>query len=201
MSVGNGGQQRTQASSQGASSQGAGGPEDWGAIKEDVTQIASTAVERGRSLLDSTIGSAKSQATSYVDQRKDEVAQSIADFAGSLREALSQFDDRPGIREFVDSAAGGLDQVADSIRERSFNEIFELGEDMIRRRPGTVAIATMVAGFLAARFIKSSAEGIREAEAERRRGAGSQRGAQGQGSGRRPRAQASAGSAYARSGA
>ena len=88
-------------------------------------------------------------------------------------------------------------KVADSIRERSFNEIFELGEDLIRRRPGSVAVATLVAGFLAARFIKSSAEGIREAEAERRRSAGGSRGGQG----RRPRAQASAGSAYARSGA
>ena len=197
MSVGNGGQQRTQASSQGASPQDAGGAQDWGGVREDVTQLASTAVERGRTLLDSTIDQAKSQATSYVDQRKDEVAESISGFANSLREALSQFDDRPGIREFVDSAAGGLDQVADSIRERSFNEIFELGEDLIRRRPGSVAIATLVAGFLAARFIKSSAENIREAEAERRRSAGGSRGGQG----RRPRAQASAGSAYARSGA
>jgi hypothetical protein len=198
MSVGNGGQQRTQASSQEPSPQGAGGPEEWGAIKEDVTQLAGAAVERGRTLLDSTIDQAKSQATSYVDQRKDEVAQSIAGFASSLREATKEFDDRPGIREFVDSAAGGLEQVADSIRERSFNEIFELGEDMVRRRPGAVAVATLVAGFLAARFIKSSAEGIREAAAERRRGAGSQRGGQQR---RRPRAQASAGSAYARSGA
>jgi phage repressor protein C with HTH and peptisase S24 domain len=199
MSVGNGGQQRTQASSQGSSSQSAtGGPEEWGAIKEDVSQIAGAAVERGRNLIDSTLDSAKSQATSYVDQRKDEVAQSIAGFASSLREATKEFDDRPGIREFVDSAAGGLEQVADSIRERSFNEIFELGEDMVRRRPGAVAAATLVAGFLVARFIKSSAEGIREAEAERRRGSGSQRGG---GPGRRPRAQASAGSAYARSGA
>ena len=196
MSVGNGGQQRTQASSQGASPQDTGGSADWGAVQEDVAQLASTAVERGRTLLDSTIDQAKSQATTYVDRRKDEVAESISGFASSLREALSQFDDRPGIREFVDSAAGGLDQVADSIRERSFNEIFEYGEDMIRRRPGAVAAATLVAGFLVARFIKSSAEGIREAEAARRRG-GSQRGGQG----RRPRAQASAGSPYARSGA
>ena len=196
MSVGNGGQQRTQASSQGGSPQGAGG-QDWGAVRDDVTQLASTAVERGRGLLDSTIDQAKSQATSYVDQRKDEVAESISGFASSLREATKEFDDRPGIREFVDTAAGGLEQVADSIRERSFNEIFEYGEDMIRRRPGAVAAATLVAGFLVARFIKSSAENIREAEATRRRGRGAQRGGQG----RRPRAQASAGSSYARSGA
>ncbi|HJW78813.1 MAG TPA: hypothetical protein VJ526_09645, partial [Beijerinckiaceae bacterium] len=152
-----------------------------------------------------TLDSAKDQATSYVDQRKDEAAQVVADLATSLRDACREFDDRPNIRGFVDSAAGGLEQLADSIRERSFNEIFELGEDLVRRRPGSVAIATMFAGFLAARFIKSSAENIREAEAQRRRGAGPAR-ASGQGQGRGPgqqraRAQSSPGSTYAQSGA
>ena len=75
----------------------------------------------------------------------------------------------------------------------------------MRRRPGSVAIATMFAGFLAARFIKSSAENIRETEARRRRGAGPAR-ASGQGQGRGPgqqraRAQSSPGSSYAQSGA
>jgi hypothetical protein len=199
MSVGsrNGGQQRQ--------NQGAG-PEDWNALKDEVGEIAGAAVERGRTLLGSTLDSAKEQATSYVDERKDQAAQAIADLASSLREACQEFDDRPNIRGFVDSAAGGLEQLADSIRERSFNEIFELGEDLVRRRPGSVAVATMLAGFLAARFIKSSAENIREAEARRRRGAGPRRASgQGQGQGRgqaqRARAQSSPGSAYAQTGA
>jgi hypothetical protein len=74
----------------------------------------------------------------------------------------------------------------------------------VRRRPGAVAIATMFAGFLAARFIKSSAENIRETEARRRRGAGPARASgqgQGRGPGQRARAQSSPGSAYAQSGA
>ena len=204
MSVGsrNGGQQRQNPTS----TQGAGaGPEDWSTLKDEVGGIAGAAMERGRTLLGSTLDSAKDQATSYVDQRKDEAAQVVADLATSLRDACREFDDRPNIRGFVDSAAGGLEQLADSIRERSFNEIFELGEDLVRRRPGSVAIATMFAGFLAARFIKSSAENIREAEAQRRRGAGPAR-ASGQGQGRGPgqqraRAQSSPGSTYAQSGA
>lgn len=200
MSVGNGGQQRQNAQDaaqrgggKGAAAGGAG-PQDWGAIKDEVTEIAGTAVERGRHLLDSTLDSAKQQATGYLDQRKDELAERVAEFGRALRDAMSEFDDRPAIRGFVDSAAGGFDQFGDALRARSFNEIFEDVEELVRRRPAAAAGASLMVGFLIARFIKSSAEGIREAEAQRRRGGASKRaGVQGS----RARAQASPGSTYA----
>jgi len=165
------------------------GPEgapEWDAIKDDVSQIAGAAVEQGRQFIDS----AKEQAAGYVDQRKDEVAQSVASLAQSLRDACKQFDDRPNIRAFTDSAADGLEQFAETIRGRSFNELFEDVEAVVRRRPGAVAGASMAVGFLLARFIKASAENIREAEYERRR-------TQGVGRGQRARAQSSPGSSYA----
>jgi hypothetical protein len=132
-------------------------PADWDTLKDDVTDIAGVAVERGRHFLDS----ARDQATLYVDKRKDDVAQSVADFATSLRESTSSFEDRPNIRAFVDSAAEGLDQLAGSIRERSFADIFNQAEDVMRERPAAVAAVTLVIGFAAARFIKASAEGMR----------------------------------------
>jgi ABC-type transporter Mla subunit MlaD len=193
MSVGidNGGPQRQgqQSSTQRAGSEGAPAPE-WNAIKEDVTQIAGAAVEQGRQFLDS----AKEQAAGYVDQRKDQAAESVQNIARSLRDACKQFDDRPNIRAFADSAAEGLEHFAETIRSRSFNELFEDVESVVRRRPGAVAAATMATGFLLARFIKSSAEGIREAEYERRR---AQAGGNSGGRGQRARAQSSPGSSYA----
>jgi ABC-type transporter Mla subunit MlaD len=164
-----------------------GGPApEWDAIKDDVSQIAGAAVEQGRQFIDS----AKEQAAGYVDQRKDEVAQSVQGLAQSLRDACKQFDDRPNIRAFTDSAADGLEQFAENIRSRSFNELFEEVEDVVRRRPGAIAASAMAAGFLLARFIKSSAEGIREAEFQRRR-------SEAAGRGQRQRAQSSPGSRYA----
>jgi ElaB/YqjD/DUF883 family membrane-anchored ribosome-binding protein len=130
---------------------------DWETLKGDVNDIAGAAVERGRHFLDS----AREQATVYVDRRKDDVAQSVADFATSLRESTTSFDDRPNIRAFVDSAAEGLDQLAGSIRERSFADIFNQAEDVVRQRPAAVAAVTLAIGFLTARFIKSSAENLR----------------------------------------
>jgi hypothetical protein len=139
---------------------GAQGPEtaDWDSLKGDVGDIASAAVERGRTFIDS----AREQATGYVDRRKDDVAQSVTDFAHTLREATSSFDDRPNIRAIVDSAAQGLDQFADSIRERTVNDILGDVEQVMRRRPAAVAAVTVAIGFLTARFIKASADGLHD---------------------------------------
>ncbi len=133
------------------------GTEDWDALKGDVGDIAGAAVERSRYFIDS----AREQATDYVDRRKDDVAQSVADFATSLREATHSFDERPNIRAVVDTAAEGLEQLADSIRDRSFADFFNDFEDVVRRRPATVAAVTVAVGFLTARFIKSTAEDMR----------------------------------------
>jgi hypothetical protein len=140
------------------------GEGDWDALRDDVGEIAGVALERGRHFLDS----AREQATTYVDRRKDDVAHSVTEFATSLRESTRSFEDRPNIQAFVDGAAEGLDQLAASIQARSFAEIFNDVEDVVRRRPTVVAAVTLTAGFLVARFIKASAEGLRHEQMAQR---------------------------------
>jgi ElaB/YqjD/DUF883 family membrane-anchored ribosome-binding protein len=134
------------------------GSEDWDALRGDVGDMADAAMERGRYFIET----AREQATDYADRRKDDVAQSVADFATSLRESTHSFDERPNIRAVVDSAADGLEQLADSIRDRSFADIFNDFEEVVRRRPATVAAVSVAVGFLAARFLKSTAEDLRQ---------------------------------------
>jgi ElaB/YqjD/DUF883 family membrane-anchored ribosome-binding protein len=165
------------------------GTEDWDALKGDVGDIADAAVERSRFFIDS----AREQATDYVDRRKDDIAQSVADFATTLRESTHSFDERPNIRAVVDTAAEGLEQLADSIRERTFADFFNEFEGVVRRRPATVAAVSVAVGFLAARFIKSTAEdlrydGMNAGSAQGGQGRSRQQGQQGQ---QRPRAKAS----------
>jgi ElaB/YqjD/DUF883 family membrane-anchored ribosome-binding protein len=160
------------------------GSEEWDALKGDVGDIAGAAVERSRYFIDS----AREQATDYVDRRKDDVAQSVADFATTLRESTHNFDERPNIRAVVDTAAEGLEQLADSIRDRSFADFFNEFEDVVRRRPATVAAVSVAVGFLAARFIKSTAEDLRydsmnTGSAQRGQARARQQGQQGQRSG------------------
>lgn len=143
------------------------GPE-WDALKGDVGDMAGAAMDQGRHFLDS----AREQATGYADQRKNDLAESVVGLANTLRESGSAFDNQPGIHAIVEGAAGGLEQLADSIRSRSFGDMFGDVEGMVRRRPVAAAAATMAAGFLLARFVKASAEGFREAGARSGRGGG-----------------------------
>jgi len=126
--------------------------------------MASAAVDQGRSFLDS----AKVQAGQYVDRRKSDAAQSVRDLAESLRTSSKTFQERPNIRAVFDSAADGLDQLADSVRSRSFAELYEDVEEAMRRRPATVAAASLAAGFLFSRFLKASAEEQRRGNRTRR---------------------------------
>jgi hypothetical protein len=152
MSVGQQGSDQTKRSG--------AGTDEWGALREDVGGIAEAAVSQGRHFIDS----AKDHATDYVEKRKADVAQSVADLATSLRESTSTFEERPNIQAIVDSAAEGLEHLARSIRDRSFAEIFSDVESVIRRRPATFGVAALAVGFLTARFIKSTSEELRDTQ-------------------------------------
>jgi hypothetical protein len=120
------------------------------------TDLAGAALDQGRQIL----GTAREQATGFADRQKDQAAQSVADLATSLRGTGDTFEGRPNIQAFVGSAADGLEALADSIRERSFIELYGEAERFARERPVAVGAGAVVAGFLLARFIKSSAEGL-----------------------------------------
>lgn len=125
-----------------------------GNISGVASDIAGAAVEQGKQLLES----AKGHATGFADMRKNDAAQSISDLASSLRETGKSFEERPNIKALVGTAADGLEQFADGLRERNFTEIYSDIEAYARHRPLAVGAATVVAGFFLARFIKSSSE-------------------------------------------
>ena len=159
-----------ESNQQSGTTQGAAGGQtgpEWDALKSDVGEMAETAMEQGRHIFDS----AREQATGYVDQRKDHLAQSVVDLANTLRESGGGFD-QPSIRAVVESAAGGLEQLAENMRARSFGDIVDDVETMVRRRPAVAAFATMTAGFLLARFVKASTEKARGAGQSTRRSGG-----------------------------
>jgi hypothetical protein len=148
----------------GGAGRGGAEPGDLKTSASDVaSEIANTAVEQSRGLLDA----AKGSATSFADQRKDTAAQSIADLASSLRETGNSFEEQPSLKAFVGTAADGLEQIATGIRDRSFSEIYADIESVARRQPLTFGAGAAIAGFLLARFIKSSAEEMQEVNAAR----------------------------------
>ncbi|WP_349370445.1 hypothetical protein [Salinarimonas sp.] len=142
---------------------------DWDDIKREASDAARDTADEAREAGYAFMNSARDRAADYVERRKESAVQSIDDVATSLRESSDNFDDRPNIRLFIDSAADGLENLADEIRERSFVEVYSDMEQFARRRPAMFATAAGVAGFMIARFLKSSAE-----EVEHRRAYGAE---------------------------
>lgn len=144
-----------------------------GGVADEVKGVASelkeAAIDQGREFY----AAARDQATGFVDQRKNEAAQSVADLATSLRETGRSFEDRPAIGGFVGSAADGLDQLASGLRDRTVVDLYGDIEAYARRSPVTVGAVALVAGFLLARFIKASSDNLSDQgvgrRAERRR--------------------------------
>ena len=132
------------------------------AAKSAAKDLKSAAVAQGRQLLEA----AKDEATSFADQRKNDAADSVSGIASSLRETGRTFEDRPNIKTLVESAADGLEQLAGGLRERSFADIYSDVEAYARRSPATVGAVAVVAGFVLARFIKSSSDDLSEAASD-----------------------------------
>lgn len=121
-------------------------------LRRDLEESADEAIARGRGFA----SAARQHAQSFADERKAQAARSVADVAHSLRDSGRTFDDRPNVKAFFESAADGLEDLAGTIEARSFSEFFDEAESYARRAPVTVAMATFAAGFLLARFVKSS---------------------------------------------
>lgn len=135
-----------------------------GEVSGGVGEIKDAALKHGKSLIEG----AKQQATSFVDRHKDDAAQTVSDLASSLRESGKGFKERPNIQAFVHTAADGLEQLATGLRDRSFAELYGEAEGYARRSPLIVGAAALAAGFVLARFIKSSSDGMQEAAAKSR---------------------------------
>jgi hypothetical protein len=132
-----------------------------GEVSGSLSDLKDAATEHGKTLLEG----AKQQATSLVDRQKDNAALTVFEFASSLRETGKGFEERPNIQAFVHTAADGLEKLATGLQDRSFVDLYGEAEDYARRSPLIVGAAALGAGFLLARFIKSSSAGLQEAAA------------------------------------
>ena len=78
--------------------------------------------------------------------------------AAALRTASSQVrdDDEAQIANYIEAAAGQVDQVASTLRDQDVMQLLRSAEDIARRQPELFMAATFVLGFAATRFLRSS---------------------------------------------
>jgi hypothetical protein len=96
------------------------------------------------------------EATSgYVEHRKNDFAQAIADMATAIRDGAAGLERRSNIHAFAEAAADGIDDLSSRIRSRPAPDWAAEIETLVRRHPTAVAVAAASAGLLLAGFVMS----------------------------------------------
>ena len=80
-------------------------------------------------------------------------------YAGSLHRAADSLDgDMPMVANFAHKAADEIEHLADAVKDRDLAELVGVVHDYARRQPAIFLGATALAGFLAVRFLSTSAQ-------------------------------------------
>jgi hypothetical protein len=100
---------------------------------------------------------AKEVLRAKVSEQQKAAAGSLGDLAGALRKSAEQLQEQhQSAARFAQSAANGLEQLSGSLRNRDLDGMLRDAEAFARRQPVAFFGATVLAGFLATRFLKSS---------------------------------------------
>ena len=116
---------------------------------------------------------AKHQARSFAEDQKGEAVDRVGGMADALRSAAGSLDDQdqPMVADYARQAASGLDRMSEAISHRSLDDLVETVEDFARRQPVAFLGGAALAGFVMARFAKSSSERRRYGDVRHRHGA------------------------------
>lgn len=126
--------------------------------RDDTARLADEARNAAKEQAGALWDDARHAARSKLDEQKTSAAGHLGDLASALRAAAQQLEgkEQGGAARLTESAAGGLDRLSGTLREKDLDGMLRDAEAFARRQPVTFFAAAMVAGFVAVRFLKSS---------------------------------------------
>jgi len=126
-------------------------------VAEDVTrQVKEQASNLSENAKDAVSG-AGDKLWSAAEDQKNSGADFVTGIAGAVRRAAGEFDHQiPQAGEYIRRAAEQIDRTSDAIRQRDLSELLDGVQDFARRQPTAFLGATVLAGFMAIRFVRSS---------------------------------------------
>ena len=106
----------------------------------------------------SAMQTAKDVAKQTAQTQKDAAAANLGEMAGALRGAAGQMNEgqQQILGHMAESAAGGLEQISAKLRSRDIDGLISDAQAFARSQPLAFFGASLAAGFLAMRFLKSS---------------------------------------------
>jgi hypothetical protein len=119
----------------------------------------SRVIEDAKEVGTELIGAVREGATSFFEEQRNRAASEIAALGDVLRQSARRLDRTSSttIGRYAEDAAGEIAQFADRLRTRSFGKMADDIEAFARNWPAVFMAAAVGGGFLAGRFLISSA--------------------------------------------
>ena len=134
-------------------------------IAEDIASLGG----RAKSNIGEAAETAKARARRVAQRQKDVGADRLRDVAGAVHGAARELETgMPEVASYVHGAAGRLEDVANTLRHQSVDDLMERIGSFARAQPAIFFGGALLAGFALTRFLKSSGHragpGWRQAE-------------------------------------
>jgi hypothetical protein len=131
------------------------GPQQQNSLKQKVSSEA----ERAKSKFAEAAAPMKQQAREFADRQRLAGAEQIGGVARAVHGAAEKLEqDLPFAAEYVRQAAGTIEGAADKLKEQSVDDIAKSIADFARAQPLAFIGGAVLAGFVLARFLKSSGQ-------------------------------------------
>lgn len=145
------------ARSGGATTPGGVGHQQASQVKEQATQVKEQVQEKAADLKEQV----SAQATDKLSSQKDVASGNLNTVAHAFRQTSEQLrdNDQDGIAQYVDRAAGQVEQFAGYLGKSDIRGLARDTEAFARREPALFLGGALAVGLLAARFLKSSGQG------------------------------------------
>jgi hypothetical protein len=129
-------------------------------LKDKAVSAAGASAEALKDRASGLVDAAKDMASQAVDSQKNAGAEYVGSLADTLRRAAREFDrDLPIAGTYMRKAASQIENVSDSIKNGSFDDLIRQAQTFARRQPTAFLGIAVLAGFGAVRFLRSSADG------------------------------------------
>jgi hypothetical protein len=114
------------------------------------------AAEAGKDQASAMWSEARESVRSVLNEKQTATAADIGDFARALRSAARQIERNAAAARVAEQTADGLERLSGTLRGKDLNTLVRDIESFARQQPAVFLGAAVAAGFLAARFLKSS---------------------------------------------
>jgi hypothetical protein len=116
--------------------------EQLGAIKEEAQSQFADATEKAKG---------------FVGEQKDVAGDQLGTVANAISKVADELQDQPVVAEYAHDLADGIRRVSDTVKNNNVDELLAMAEDFGRTQPVAFLGAAALAGFVASRFVLSSA--------------------------------------------